>query len=88
MRDGTCPKCGGTEVHAARRGLTEHLHPVWPHTPPDFRGAVSAHRTTGLWHYACLDCGFTEQYVHDGPTLEFIRQTWMKVTPPPPPSTP
>jgi predicted nucleic-acid-binding Zn-ribbon protein len=85
MRDGTCPNCSGTEVYAARNGMHEHLVHIRPHLEPSFRGAVRPHPTQDLWQYVCVACGYVETYLHDGDALEFVRQRWMRVTPPPPP---
>jgi hypothetical protein len=82
MRDGTCPKCSGTEVYAARNGFTEHLHHIRPHLEPSFRGMARPHPTRDLWAYVCASCGFSETYLHDGAAIDFIRQSWMRVTPP------
>jgi predicted nucleic-acid-binding Zn-ribbon protein len=85
MRSGTCPKCGGTEVHAARNGLSigeYHRVSIRPHAADGFRGALVSHQTNDLWHYLCAACGFSETYLHDEEAMAFVRQRWVRVTPP------
>ncbi|QYG95072.1 hypothetical protein HC251_23330 [Iamia sp. SCSIO 61187] len=85
MRSGTCPKCGGTEVYAARNGLGLGEHSrvgLRPHIEPGFRGALVPHQTNDLWHYLCAACGYTEAYLHDDQAMAFVRQRWVRVTPP------
>jgi hypothetical protein len=92
MRDGTCPKCRGTEVYAARNGLG--LGEGWevglrPHLEPGFRGAVMRHRTNDVWNYCCAACGYVETYLIDAAGIGFVRQSWARVpvaAPEPPPA--
>lgn len=85
MRSGTCPKCGGTEVHSARNGLSLGQHykvGLRPHTEPGFRGALALHPTNDLWTYVCAGCGSSETYLHDEQAMAFVRERWLRVQPP------
>ncbi len=85
MRSGTCPKCSGTEVFAARNGLglgDGYRVGIRPNLEPDFRGAARPHLTSDVWAYVCAGCGYTETYVHDAAAIDFIRRTWVAVQPP------
>jgi hypothetical protein len=75
VRSGTCPKCGGDSVHAARgafswgteQGARIRTSPViWP---------------TQLDTYICTLCGYFEHYVADPGKLAEVSQTWARVTP-------
>lgn len=82
MRDGTCPGCGGTEIYAARNGLSigEGTYAnIRPHLDPDFRGAAVPYRSNELWAYLCAACGLTEHRLHDPAALEFVRANWTRV---------
>lgn len=85
MRTGTCTSCGGTEVYAAKNGLglgEGTKIAIRPQVEPGFRGVVSRHVTEDVWTYTCAGCGLTEIRVHDPAAIEFIRQRWVRVTPP------
>jgi len=85
MRSGTCPKCSGTEVYGARNGLSigEYFQVgIRPHLEDGFRGVAATHRTNDLWHYICATCGYSETYLHDDAAMAFVRQRWVRVTPP------
>jgi len=81
MRNGICPRCGTSEVYAARNALaigdtTEvALH---QHIEPGFRGMRPRIRTDG-WSFLCAGCGLLELYALDGSAREFVRQTWLRV---------
>ena len=85
MRSGTCPKCSGTEVYGARNGfsLGEYFKvSIRPHVEDGFRGALVPHQTDDLWHYLCATCGYSETFLHDEEAMAFVRQRWVRVTPP------
>ncbi|HEX7135310.1 MAG TPA: hypothetical protein VF228_22235 [Iamia sp.] len=85
MRSGTCPKCAGTEVYAARNGLSIGQHykvGLRAHIEPGFRGTMVPHQTNDLWTYICATCGFSETYLHDEAAMAFVRQRWVRVQPP------
>lgn len=91
MRDGRCPKCGQTTVHAARSGLRLGEYPwvfLYPHVEPDFRGVLHGHRCDGLWQYVCVSCGHLEMYVIDEAALAFVRGGWLPVPASPPEEAP
>lgn len=82
MRTGTCPKCAGTEVYAARNGLGSGEHAkvtIRPMLEPGFRGIAPRHVSDDVWVYTCAACGYTETYVHDEAAVAFIRQHWVRV---------
>jgi predicted nucleic-acid-binding Zn-ribbon protein len=84
MRTGTCPKCAGTEVYAARNGLSlgeGAKVQIRQQMDPGFRGMAARHVTDDVWVYACAACGYTETYVHDPAAIEFIRQRWVRIQP-------
>lgn len=85
MRSGTCTSCGGSEVYAARNGLSlgeGAKVQIRPQLEPGFRGVMPRHVTDDVWVYVCAACGSTETYVHDPAAIEFIRQRWVRVQPP------
>lgn len=87
MRRGTCPKCDGSEVHAARNGLgfgDGSRVGLRPHVETGFRGMVVPHQTTDVWTYVCAACGYAETYIIGEQALAFIRQSWPRVPVVPP----
>lgn len=79
MRDGVCSKCRQPAVHAARGGVSvgsDGFTDLWPHL--EGRGIRMAHRTRGLWAYACTACGYLELMLEAEP-LAWVRQNWRKV---------
>jgi predicted nucleic-acid-binding Zn-ribbon protein len=86
MRRGTCPKCNGSEVYAARNGVNaDHRVGIRPHVEPGFRGMLVPHQTQELWNYLCGACGYVEAYLIDDAALGFVRQKWLRVPTAPPP---
>jgi len=67
MKNGTCPKCGGTDVHPALRAGTNSIRPV--------EGALSAAVYTT--HYVCRACGCVEEWVKPE-ELALLRQKFGK----------
>jgi hypothetical protein len=86
MRDGSCPRCHGAEIYAARNALDSDLA-LRAHIEPGFRGMRPQVRVEP-WTYVCAACGLLETYVLDPEPLAFVRQAWLRVPPPPPPPTP
>ena len=84
MRDGTCGRCGGTEIYAAANGLAiggpsqAALH---AHIGPGFRGMRPSHQNAGLWQYLCADCGHLELHLLDAAAIQFARAHWVRVPP-------
>ncbi|EYF00206.1 hypothetical protein [Chondromyces apiculatus] len=70
MKNGTCLKCGSTEVYRHQNG-----------SEVNFRGGVSF-RETSCTTYVCTACGYLEQFVNlrgDDPNLvASIQKTWKK----------
>jgi C4-type Zn-finger protein len=53
MRSGTCPKCGGTDVHPALHSNANSIRP-----------AETIHASTVYTsHYVCRTCGYVEEWV-------------------------
>lgn len=77
MRSGTCQRCGGDEVYAARDALESDLA-LQAHIEPGFRG-MRPHVRVHPWTYLCATCGLLETYVLDAEPLAFARQTWLRV---------
>ena len=53
MRSGTCPKCGGTDVHPALHSNANNLRPV----------ETIRSSTVYTTHYVCRTCGYVEEWV-------------------------
>lgn len=82
MRNGTCTRCGGTEVYAAADafwlgGGTQAA--LEAHIEPGFRGVRARQVTDGLWQYLCAACGYLEFYVIDHAAIDFARRAWLRV---------
>jgi hypothetical protein len=73
MRNGVCPKCAATAVHAARGnfswGAEQGVRIV---TSPLVRG-------TQVDTYICTHCGYFEQYIADPGKLSEVATTWGRV---------
>lgn len=83
MRTGTCPRCHGTEVYAARDAVESDLA-LRAHIEPGFRGMRSQVRAHP-WTYLCATCGLMETYVLDPEPIAFVQRSWLRVAAPPPP---
>ncbi len=72
MRDGTCPKCGSTEVCSSEHlGSFAKMGSNWANTIP-----ITALANAALDNYVCLNCGYVESYVADDSKLWKIAQKW------------
>lgn len=83
MHGGTCPSCGGREIHASRNGvaLGEYTSVgLRPHVDTGFRGGIRPYPSDQFWAYLCATCGLVEFRLHDPGAVEFARQHWMRVT--------
>ena len=75
LPEGTCPKCGSTEIYANDRGLVNasggitvlNLHDIW-------FGSKAAINT-----YVCASCGYLEMFLADMDKLPDIVRTWRRV---------
>jgi len=75
MRSGTCPKCGGAEVHGARGSFSwGGEQGVRIKTSPLVRGSQ-------VDTYICASCGYFEHYVADPGKLAEVADVWPRVTP-------
>lgn len=70
MKNGTCPKCGSSEVHAG----TE----VFPKSGPFTCNAIPIGLTAmaPLDNYVCVACGYVESYVAREEDIASIRRKW------------
>ena len=70
MKDGVCPKCGGTEVFA-------NSHDSFP--SPFHQLPISAGHTARLEFHVCVECGYAESYVVEAKDRLRIRDYWSRV---------
>lgn len=73
MKNGTCPKCGSTEVYddtskgRLARGYRDGL-------------ALDGFSSMAIINYVCTDCGYSESYVQFPRDLERIKYKWHHTT--------
>lgn len=72
MKNGTCPRCGSTEVYDGSRAAKGQLSV--PHSVP--LGTVSRAVITDL---VCGACGYMESYILDADALTDIAKRWPRV---------
>jgi hypothetical protein len=73
MKNGKCPKCGSTQVFAAK-DLPLKSGPFGSNSIP-----ISLTSMAALDNYVCTDCGLVERYVADEEKLEEIAKKWKPV---------
>ena len=73
MKYGKCPKCGSTEVFAAK-DLPLKSGPFGSNSIP-----VSLTSMAALDNYVCTECGLVERYVADAEKLKEIAKKWKPV---------
>ncbi len=73
MRNGTCPKCGSSEVYSGANVFFK-AGTYGINTIP-----ISFWTIAALDNYVCADCGFVESYIADADKLSEIRKKWIKV---------
>ncbi|WP_235297788.1 hypothetical protein [Portibacter marinus] len=61
----TCPKCSSTEIYVSK-GRKHHNH--------GNKIMISTFKVVPLDHYTCIDCGYTEEWVTDKKSLDFLRR--------------
>jgi hypothetical protein len=73
MKNGTCPKCGASDVHAG----TE----VFPKSGPFTCNAIPIGLTAmaPLDNYVCVACGYVESYIASSQDRASIRRKWPRV---------
>jgi predicted nucleic-acid-binding Zn-ribbon protein len=69
MKDGTCPKCGSTEVHVVAGNRFR----------PDIQ--IGSFAKAFLRPHVCTRCGYVEMYVEDAADLPKIAARWPRVDP-------
>lgn len=65
MKNGVCPKCGGTDIHRALHADANHIRPA--------EGNSST--VTYTTHYVCRACGFVEEWIKPE-ELPLLRQNF------------
>ena len=73
MKNGKCPKCGSTEIYAAK-DLPLKSGPFGSNSIPVSLASIAA-----LDNYVCKACGFLERYVADEDKLEEIAKKWKRM---------
>jgi predicted nucleic-acid-binding Zn-ribbon protein len=76
LPEGTCPKCGSTEIYVDNAGLV------------DARGGYSVLSLHDIWHgrtaplstYLCAACGYVELFLADISHIPEITKTWRRLT--------
>jgi len=73
MKNGNCPKCGSSEIHAG----TE----VFPKSGPFTCNAIPIGLTAmaPLDNYVCAACGYVESYISREDDIASIRRKWPQV---------
>ena len=60
-----CPKCNCSEIYVAKgRKVHQHGNKVM----------VTAFKKIPLDHYTCVQCGYTEEWVTNQKSLEYLRR--------------
>lgn len=67
MKSGTCPKCGGRNIHGGFPGAIAI--------------PVSAFSGAGTEVWICTDCGYLESWVKDSEKLDRIAEKWPRLRP-------
>jgi predicted nucleic-acid-binding Zn-ribbon protein len=75
MKNGICPKCNSSEVHA-RTNLTFKGGSYGSNSVP-----ISFWVYAALDNYVCTRCGYVESYIADSNKLSKIKKQWTKVEP-------
>jgi len=73
MKNGTCPRCSGTNVYSGA-DLPLKGGPFGSNSIP-----VSLTSMAALDNYVCADCGLVESYVSDPEKLKEIAARWRPV---------
>jgi ribosomal protein S27AE len=73
MKNGTCPKCGSSEIFAGTK--------VFPKSGPFSCNAIPVSLTAmaPLDNYVCAACGYVESYISRAEDLDGIRRKWPSV---------
>jgi predicted nucleic-acid-binding Zn-ribbon protein len=72
MKNGTCPKCGSTEVY----------HQVGHQASQELIVLVGGILSRGIApdKYACTNCGYLEYYLPLADDIKTIQENWKKVS--------
>lgn len=73
MRDGTCSRCGSTNVYR---------HPGHPlqNEKITLKPSLIFGKTSAQDTYACTSCGHLEFYISSADDLQTIQDSWERVT--------
>jgi hypothetical protein len=75
MRNGTCPKCGSTDVYCGADLYTwTKAGAYWANSIP-----VTPWAYAPLDNYVCTACGYVESYIANRSKLMKIKQKWPRV---------
>lgn len=69
MKDGTCVKCGSTEVYRRKQHYAQGISSL----------VISILKTIYLDIYACTTCGYIETYLPDEQAKNDIAKKWPRV---------
>jgi predicted nucleic-acid-binding Zn-ribbon protein len=70
MKDGTCPKCGSTDIRVKRDGLASYGAVYLP---------IGMFGQARMDVYVCMNCGYVESYVSDSYNLRRIAEKWPRL---------
>jgi predicted nucleic-acid-binding Zn-ribbon protein len=73
LKNGTCPKCGSTDIHSGEDILFKS-GPFNCNSIP-----VSMTSMAALDNYVCTQCGLVERYVAEPSKLKEIARKWPRV---------
>ena len=68
----TCPKCESTEIYISKgRKHNQHGNKIM----------ITNFKLVPLDHYTCTNCGYTEEWVTDAKSLEFLKRKYKEKGP-------
>jgi predicted nucleic-acid-binding Zn-ribbon protein len=68
----TCPKCNQTEIFISKgKKHDQHGNKI----------RVSGFKRVPLDHYTCINCGYTEEWVTEKASLDFLRKKFDRLPP-------
>lgn len=68
----TCPKCSSTEIFISKgKKHDQHGNKI----------RISGFKRIPLDHYTCINCGYTEEWVTDKDSLDFVRRKFDRLPP-------
>jgi len=79
MKDGKCPKCNSTNVFKRDSGFTYGEGTLYVVDSASGAKPQTVHPAT-FDSYACINCGYYENYITDTYELGLIQKNWVKVS--------